>query len=228
MSRADLDKDPREVAGMFDDVARRYDLTNSILSFGLDRYWRAATARAVNAVPGERVLDLAAGTAVSTCGFAARGAFAVAADFSPGMLAAGARRAAPRVAADALALPFSDEAFDVATVSFGLRNFADTAAALAEMRRVVRPGGRLVVCEFSTPTLPAFRVVYFRYLMRALPAIASAVSSDAEAYRYLAESIRDWPDQRELGRLIAHSGWSGVEWRDLTGGIVAVHCAVRR
>jgi demethylmenaquinone methyltransferase/2-methoxy-6-polyprenyl-1,4-benzoquinol methylase len=118
--------------------------------------------------------------------------------------------------------------FDVATVSFGLRNFADTAAALAEMRRVVRPGGRLVVCEFSTPTLPAFRVVYFRYLMRALPAVAAAVSSDVEAYRYLAESIRDWPDQRELGRLIADAGWSGVEWRDLTGGIVAVHSAVRR
>jgi demethylmenaquinone methyltransferase/2-methoxy-6-polyprenyl-1,4-benzoquinol methylase len=228
MTRAGLDKDPREVAGMFDDVARRYDLTNSVLSFGLDRYWRAVTARTVRAAPGERVLDLAAGTAVSTAGFARCGAFAVAADFSPGMLAAGSRRAVPRVAADALALPFAGEVFDVATVSFGLRNFTDTAAALAEMRRVVRPGGRLVICEFSTPTLPAFRVVYFRYLMRALPAIAAAVSSDAEAYRYLAESIRDWPEARELGRLIADAGWSEVEWRDLTGGIVAVHSAVRR
>jgi demethylmenaquinone methyltransferase/2-methoxy-6-polyprenyl-1,4-benzoquinol methylase len=228
MPRAGLDKDPREVAGMFDDVARHYDLTNSVLSFGLDRYWRAATARAVNAAPGEGVLDLAAGTAVSTAAFAATGAVAVALDFSPGMLAAGARRAVPRVAADALALPFADETFDAATVSFGLRNFVDAAAALAEMRRVVRPGGRLVVCEFSTPVLPAFRAVYFRYLMRALPAIAAAVSSDTDAYRYLAESIRDWPDQRELGRLIASSGWSRVEWQDLTGGIVAVHSAARR
>jgi demethylmenaquinone methyltransferase/2-methoxy-6-polyprenyl-1,4-benzoquinol methylase len=212
---------------MFDDVARHYDRTNSILSFGLDRYWRAATVRAVHAAPGERVLDLAAGTAVSTAAFAATGAFAVAMDFSPGMLAAGAGRAVPRVAADALAPPFADETFDAATVSFGLRNFVDTAAALAAVRRVVRSGGRLVVCEFSTPTLPAFREVYFRYLMRALPAIAAAVSSDAAAYRYLAESIRDWPDQRGLGELIAGSGWSGVEWRNLTGGIVAVHTAVK-
>jgi demethylmenaquinone methyltransferase/2-methoxy-6-polyprenyl-1,4-benzoquinol methylase len=213
---------------MFDEVAARYDLTNSALSFGLDRHWRAVTARTLNPAPGEKVLDLAAGTAVSTAAFAARGAFAVASDFSPGMLAAGSRRAVPKVGADALALPFADEAFDAATVSFGLRNFADTAAALAELRRVVRPGGRLVVCEFSTPTLGAFRLVYFCYLMRALPAIAAAVSSDAEAYRYLAESIRDWPDQRVLGELIARSGWSGVEWRNLTGGIVAVHSATRR
>jgi demethylmenaquinone methyltransferase/2-methoxy-6-polyprenyl-1,4-benzoquinol methylase len=228
MPRAGLDKDPRAVAGMFDEVAARYDLTNSVLSFGLDRHWRAVTTRTVNAAPGERVLDLAAGTAVSTAGLAAAGAFAVAADFSPGMLAAGARRTVPKVAADALALPFADEVFHTATVSFGLRNVVDTAAALLEMRRVVRPGGRLVICEFSTPTLPAFRAVYFRYLMRALPAIAAAFSSEGEAYRYLAESIRAWPDQRSLGELIARSGWSDVEWRNLTGGIVAVHSAARR
>jgi len=132
----------------------------------------------------------------------------------------------PKVAADALRLPFDDGVFDAVTVSFGLRNMSDTVAALTELRRVVRPGGRLVVCEFSRPVFRPFRFVYLNYLMRALPAIASRVSSNPEAYRYLAESIRSWPDQRALARLVADAGWADVEWLNLTGGIVALHRAL--
>ncbi|MGH3853324.1 MAG: demethylmenaquinone methyltransferase [Pseudonocardiaceae bacterium] len=227
MPRAGLDKDPRDVAAMFDGVARRYDLTNTVLSGGQDRWWRQCTRLAVAAGPGERVLDLAAGTAVSTVELAGTGAWCVAADFSLGMLRAGRRRAVPLVGADALALPFADGVFDAVTISFGLRNVADPDAALAELARVTRPGGRLVVCEFSTPTFAPFRAVYLGYLMRALPALARAVSSNPEAYVYLAESIRAWPDQRALARRVAAAGWADVQWRDLTGGIVAVHRAVK-
>jgi demethylmenaquinone methyltransferase/2-methoxy-6-polyprenyl-1,4-benzoquinol methylase len=227
MSRAHLDKDPHEVAAMFDDVARHYDRTNSVTSLGLDRHWRAVTRRVLDPRPGQRVLDVAAGTAVSTVALAESGAWCVAADFSLGMLRRGAGRKVPKVAADALRLPFADGVFDAVTVSFGLRNMSDTVAALAELRRVVRPGGRLVVCEFSSPVFAPFRVVYLNYLMRALPAIATRVSSNPEAYRYLAESIRVWPDQRRLAALVADAGWSEVEWTNLTGGVVALHRAVR-
>nr|WP_228046560.1 demethylmenaquinone methyltransferase [Saccharopolyspora sp. HNM0983] len=221
-----MDKKPREVAAMFDDVARRYDLTNTVLSFGQDRRWRALTRRALDLAPGERVLDLAAGSGVSTEEFARSGAWCVAADFSLGMLGVGRERGGlPLVAADALHLPFADESFDAVTISFGLRNLVDTALGLREMLRVVRPGGRLVVCEFSTPTWTPFRVVYLNYLMRALPAVARAVSSNPDAYVYLAESIREWPDQPALADRISVAGWRDVAWRNLTGGIVALHRA---
>ncbi len=227
MSRAGLDKDPHDVAAMFDGVARRYDLTNTVLSFGQDRRWRRCTRVAVAAGAGERVLDLAAGTAVSTVEFARAGAWCVAADFSLGMLRAGRHREVPLVGADALALPFTDGVFDAVTISFGLRNVADPDAALAELARVTRPGGRLVVCEFSTPTWRPFRTVYLEYLMRALPAVARRVSSNPDAYVYLAESIRVWPDQHALARRVAAAGWTDVGWSDLTGGIVALHRAVK-
>ncbi len=227
MSRASLDKRPGEVAAMFDAVARRYDLTNTVLSGGRDRAWRRATADALRLAPGERVLDLAAGTAVSTQHLAASGATAVACDFSLGMLRAGRRRTVPKVAGDALALPFADGGFDAVTVSFGLRNVADVDTALAELARVTRPGGRLVVCEFSRPTWAPLRTVYTEYLMRALPAVARRVASNPDAYDYLAESIRAWPDQATLAARIAAAGWTGVGWRDLTGGIVALHRASR-
>lgn len=208
---------------MFDGVARRYDITNTVLSLGRDRSWRRATRKALGLQPGEKVLDLAAGTAVSTVELAKSGAWCVAADFSVGMLAAGRDRDVPKVAGDATKLPFDDGVFDAVTISFGLRNVVDHAAGLREMARVTRPGGRLVVCEFSTPTLSAFATVYKEYLMRALPAVARAVSSNPEAYVYLAESIRAWPDQAALAEQIAASGWSQVGWRNLTGGIVALH-----
>ena len=231
MPRAGLDKDPRDVAAMFDGVARRYDLTNTVLSFGQDRRWRRRTRVALAAESGERVLDLAAGTAVSTVELAGTGAWCVAADFSLGMLRvgrqAGRHRTVPLVGADALRLPFADGVFDAVTMSFGLRNVVDPDAALAELARVTRPGGRLVVCEFSTPTWRLFRTVYLEYLMRALPAIARRVSSNPDAYVYLAESVRAWPDQPGLAARIAAAGWDEVEWRDLTGGIVALHRAVK-
>ncbi|HEY4454253.1 MAG TPA: demethylmenaquinone methyltransferase [Pseudonocardiaceae bacterium] len=227
MSRANLDRDPHEVAQMFDGVAKHYDRTNSLTSLGFDRHWRSVTARELALTPGEKVLDIAAGTAVSTVGLAASGAWAVAADFSLGMLQRGTSRPVPKVAADALHLPFADDSFDAVTVSFGLRNMKGTVDALAEMRRVVRPGGRLVVCEFSTPTFTPFRIVYLNYLMRALPAMARKVSSNPDAYVYLAESIRAWPDQPELAAVLAQAGWAQVGWRNLSGGIVALHRARR-
>ena len=212
---------------MFDAVARRYDITNTVLSLGQDRFWRRATRKALEIGPVDAVLDIAAGTAVSTEELARSGAWCVAADFSVGMLSAGKARDVPKVAADATRLPFADGVFDAVTISFGLRNVVDHEAALREMARVTRPGGRLVVCEFSTPTNPVFRTVYKEYLMQALPRVARAVSSNPDAYVYLAESIRAWPDQADLARRIERAGWSGVRWRNLTGGIVALHAATR-
>ena len=238
MTRADLGKRPEDVAAMFDGIAERYDLLNDILSAGQVRLWRRAVARIIGAGPGDRVLDLAAGTGTSALSFTATGADCVACDFSLGMLRAGrarlagrARRGAGRLgwaAGDALRLPFRDEAFDAATISFGLRNVADPGAALAEMRRVTRPGGRLVVCEFSTITIAPLDMLYRRYLTRVLPAIARRTARHPEAYTYLAESIVDWPAQRGLAGLIEAAGWSAVRWRDLSLGVVAVHVARRR
>jgi demethylmenaquinone methyltransferase/2-methoxy-6-polyprenyl-1,4-benzoquinol methylase len=228
MSRASLDKHPAEVAAMFNDVAARYDVTNAVLSLGLDRTWRRATASALELRPGDRVLDVAAGTATSSAAFARSGAHVVGCDFSLGMLRAARRYdGVELVAGDALHLPFADDAFDAVTMSFGLRNTADPDAALRELRRVARPGARLVVCEFSSPTWPPFRNLYVEYLMRLLPAVAARVSSDPSAYVYLAESIRAWPGQAELARRIASAGWEGAAWRNLTGGIVALHRATK-
>ena len=227
MSRATLDKDPRDVASMFDAVAHRYDITNTVLSLGQDRAWRRATRSALNIGPGDTVLDLAAGTAVSTVELAKSGAWCVAADFSVCMLHAGLSRPVPKVGADATKLPFADEVFDAVTISFGLRNVVDHCAGLREMARVTKPGGRLVVCEFSTPVVRVFSFGYKEYLMRALPRVATAVSSNPEAYVYLAESIRAWPEQPALARRIEAAGWSDVRWRNLTGGIVALHAAVK-
>jgi len=216
---------------MFDGVARRYDLTNTVLSFGQDRRWRKHTRACLEISTGTTVLDLAAGTGVSTVELVKAGADAVACDFSLGMLRAGRankRRAKLAfVAGDALNLPFADATFDAVTISFGLRNVADVPRALREMARVTRPGGRLVVCEFSRPTWTPFRIVYLNYLMRALPWVARRVSSNGDAYVYLAESIRSWPGQAELGRTVAANGWSNVRFRNLTGGIVALHLAER-
>ena len=214
---------------MFDRVAARYDLTNDVLSAGRTASWRRAVTAAVAAAPGERVLDLAAGTGSSTDPLSATGAVAVACDFSLGMLKVGRKRQPrlPFVAGDGLSLPFADESFDAVTISFGLRNVANVDTALAELLRVTRPGGRLVVCEFSHPTWVPLRTLYTEYLMRALPPVARRTSSNPDAYVYLAESIRAWPDQPHLAARIQNAGWAQVGWRDLTFGIVALHRAVR-
>jgi demethylmenaquinone methyltransferase / 2-methoxy-6-polyprenyl-1,4-benzoquinol methylase len=238
MTRADLDKRPAEVAAMFDALAVRYDLLNDILSMGQVRLWRRAVARVLGARAGERVLDLAAGTGTSTVTFAASGAECVACDFSLGMLRVGkaqvekaqagvAGKKLSFAAGDALRLPFRDRSFDAVTISFGLRNVAGARDALAEMLRVTRPGGRLVVCEFSTITVQPLDMLYRRYLTGILPAIARRAARNPEAYEYLAESIADWPAQRELAGLIREAGWSAVRWRDLSLGVVAVHIARR-
>jgi demethylmenaquinone methyltransferase / 2-methoxy-6-polyprenyl-1,4-benzoquinol methylase len=229
MPRASLDKKPHEVAAMFDQVAAKYDRTNDVLSLGQDRRWRQMVTEAMDLHPGEVVLDLAAGTGTSSEPFATVGARVVPCDFSLGMLKVGKgrRRDLGFVAGDATRLPFADGSFDAVTISFGLRNVVDTDAALAEMLRVTRRGGRVVICEFSQPTWKPFRVVYSGYLMRALPAVARRVSSDPEAYVYLAESIRAWPDQRALGQRLRAVGWGHVAFRNLSGGIVALHRATR-
>jgi len=230
--RADLGKDPSRVSGMFDEVAAGYDRTNTVLSLGQDRLWRVATTRAVAPRPGQRILDLAAGTGASSVSLARSGAEVVAGDFSRGMIAEGRRRhgGIPNlsfVEADAMALPFDDDAFDVVTISFGLRNVNDPRAALAEMLRVTAPGGKLVICEFSHPQSAVFAGLYRFYNDRVLPVVAKTVSSNADAYDYLNESIRDWPDQKTLSGWIRDAGWQTVAHRDLTFGIVALHRAVK-
>ena len=238
MTRADLDKQPAEVAAMFDALAGRYDMMNDILSMGQVRLWRKRVQRILQAGPGERVLDLAAGTGTSSVTFAASGANCVACDFSFGMLQAGQARLTARdplrdktrgrvafAAGDALKLPFRDGAFDAVTISFGLRNVHGARDALAEMRRVTRPGGRLVVCEFSKITVEPIDMLYRRYLTEVLPAVARRAARNPEAYEYLAESVSDWPAQRELADVIRAAGWSAVRWRDLTLGVVAIHVA---
>ena len=237
MARADLDKQPTDVRRMFDAVAKRYDVTNDVLSMGQDRRWRKDVLAAVAPRRGDLILDLAAGTGTSSEPFVANGATVIPCDFSVGMLQVGktARPQLPFVAGDGTKLPFADDTFDAVTISFGLRNIVDPKKGLQEMLRVTRPGGRLVVCEFSHPTNKAFRKVYMEYLMKALPKISVGVSSSADAYSYLAESIRAWPDQAGLAALIAEAGWGrsskgqaalpGVQWRNLSGGIVALHRA---
>ena len=214
---------------MFDQVAERYYLLNDVLSLGQDRWWRRVVAGVVAARPGERVLDLAAGTGTSSRTFTTAGAYCIACDFSLGMLQVGARNPGNVrfVAGDALRLPFADQVFDAVTISFGLRNVADLDAALAEMHRVTRPGGRLVICEFGHLRPPALNAFYERYLAAALPAVAKRLSPAGDAYEYLAESIKDWPAQAELARRMKDVGWTAIRWRNLTLGVVAVHVARR-
>ena len=209
---------------MFDQVA-----ANDVLAFGQTASWRRATVRALEPNPGDKILDLAAGTGSSTKPFDELGAFAIPCDFSIGMLTEGRKRLPnlPFVAGDAMALPFADATFDAVTISFGLRNVVDTEGALREMRRVTRPGGRLVICEFSQPSNDVFRTVYLEYLMKYLPVVAEKVASNPEAYVYLAESIREWPAQDGLSHILSRAGWVDVQWRNLTGGIVALHRAIR-
>lgn len=225
MTRADLDKRATDVAGMFTAVARGYDRTNAVLSVGNAGLWRIATVRAVKPRPGERILDIAAGTGTSSAALARSGATVIAADFSPGMIAEGRRRH-PELEfaqADAERLPFDDASFDAVTISFGLRNVEHPLTALAEFHRVLKPGGRLVICEFTTPRVAIVRALYGLYLRRVLPVVARVVSTNPEAYGYLRESIEAWPDQGSLAGWLRGSGFVRVGWRDLTLGVVALH-----
>jgi demethylmenaquinone methyltransferase / 2-methoxy-6-polyprenyl-1,4-benzoquinol methylase len=221
------------VQRMFDRVAPRYDLANTVFSLGQDKSWRQAAARATRLAGGEVAADVACGTGALTAELAALapGATVVGFDFSQEMLKRARSSPQPRrrlAAGDALALPLADASVDVVTIAFGLRNLPEPGQGLLEFRRVLRPGGRLVVCEFSTPVVPVFRDVYRRYLTRLMPVAARRLTSDPEAYQYLARSIGAWPDQPGLARWMQDAGFDQVAWRDLTGGIVALHRGVAR
>jgi demethylmenaquinone methyltransferase/2-methoxy-6-polyprenyl-1,4-benzoquinol methylase len=210
---------------MFDDVAKHYDRTNSVLSLGNALIWRMLTVRAIAPKVGERILDLAAGTGTSSAALAKSGARVVAADFSAGMIEVGRRKHPDLefVQADSMDLPFKTGEFDVVTISFGLRNIADPKKALKEMYRVLKPGGRLVICEFSKPPIAILRAGYNAYLKYVMPTVVDAASSNPEAYSYLAESIADWPDQTTLSQWIRGAGFTRVAYRNLTAGVVALH-----
>lgn len=224
MSKATLAKKPAEVAAMFDDVAPTYDLTNTLLSFGQDRSWRKKVAKAVDPRAGQAILDLAAGTGASSVAFALEGVRVVAGDFSEGMLAVGRKRHPELefVFADATKLPFKAAEFDATTISFGLRNVVDVDTALAEMFRVTKPGGRIVICEFSTP-IGLLRPFYNFYLGKLLPGFSGLFSKTPEAYSYLSESILAWPNQTKLAAMVEAAGFERVSYKNLTLGIVALH-----
>jgi len=224
---ANLGKDPAEVSAMFSEVAIGYDRTNAILSAGNVALWRIAAVKAIEASDGERVLDIAAGTGTSAAAIAKSGAQVVALDFSPGMIAEGRRRhpEITFVEGDAENLPFPAKSFDAVTISFGLRNVKDPQKALGEMRRVVKPGGRLVICEFSHPERALVTGSYRGYLKYVMPAVARLTGSHPKAYTYLMESIREWPAQDILAQWIRAAGFARVAYRNLTGGIVALHRA---
>jgi demethylmenaquinone methyltransferase/2-methoxy-6-polyprenyl-1,4-benzoquinol methylase len=232
VNKADLSKEPSQVAAMFDEVSTHYDRTNSVLSMGNASLWRIATTRAVHPAAGERILDMAAGTGTSSVALAKSGAHVVAADFSPGMIDVGRRRHAAHpfvefVQADATALQFEDDSFDAVTISFGLRNVEDPKAALAEFHRVTKPGGRVVICEFSRPPASVVRSGYFGYLRYGMPVLVKLASSNPDAYEYLMDSIKDWPSQSVLSEWLRDAGYQQVAYRNLSAGIVALHRGVK-
>lgn len=217
---------------MFDGVAQGYDRTNLLLSAGNAPLWRYQVVRALNPQPGEKILDLAAGTGTSAAAIARSGATVVAGDFSEGMLAVGREKHDNKpnlsfVHADAMNLPFNTFEFDAVTISFGLRNVADPKKALAEMFRVTKPGGRIVICEFSTPPGGLTRSAYNAYLHLAMPALAKLSSTNSDAYTYLAESIEAWPKQSELAAWMREAGYGRVAYKNLNRGIVALHRGIK-
>ncbi len=229
MNRADLGKDPEAVASMFDAVARRYDIVNDLLSLGRTKAWRKKVVKIIAPKPGMKILDIAAGPGSSSEPLFKAGAEVIAMDFSEGMIEVGKKKRPYLnfVKGDALKLPFKDNEFDLTTISFGLRNTKDYEKALREANRVTKIGGRMVIVEFSTPTLPIFRTIYMNYLMKLLPKLAKRTSSNPEAYQYLAESIRAWPNQSELAGKMSANGWRNPNWSNLTGGVVAVHTGIK-
>jgi demethylmenaquinone methyltransferase/2-methoxy-6-polyprenyl-1,4-benzoquinol methylase len=235
---ARLDKSGRAIRDMFAAVAPRYDLLNHLLSGSLDRLWRRRSARALGLGAGARVLDLCSGTGDQAMAVGRRGARVAAADFCLPMLALSRRKfrrlaasggggAARPLAADALRLPFAPSAFDGATVSFGLRNVADLGAGLAELHRVLAPGGRLAVLEFAVPRLPGVRQLYLFYFRRVLPAVGRLLSHRGSAYDYLPASVLDFPQRDGFVDALAAAGFEDGSWRDLALGIVCLYQARR-
>jgi len=222
---ADLNKKPEEVSAMFDGVAARYDIMNDLLSFGQTKAWRKVATGIIAPKKGMKILDIAAGTGSSSRPLADAGAEVIPADFSQGMLDAGKKRHPylKFTLADALKLPFKNDEFDVTTISFGLRNTTDVHKALEEALRVTKADGRIVVVEFSHPTNPIFRNLYMKYLMGLLPKVARKLSSNPDAYIYLAQSIQAWPNQVLLAEKLSQAGWKNIAWQNLTFGIVAIH-----
>jgi demethylmenaquinone methyltransferase / 2-methoxy-6-polyprenyl-1,4-benzoquinol methylase len=228
----------RRVRGVFDSVARRYDLMNDLMSAGTHRLWKRFTLALANLRPGQRALDVAGGTGDLALGLArqvgARG-YVVLSDINATMLARGRDRLLDAgfagnvacVLADAERLPFAAATFDCITIGFGLRNVTDKAAALAEMRRALKPGGQLLVLEFSQPRLPGLKELYDAYSFRVLPWLGRLVAHDEASYRYLAESIRMHPDAETLLKMLEAAGLEGCRWHGLSGGIVAVHRGYR-
>lgn len=220
-------KNPAEVAAMFDSVASKYDRANDLLSFGQTHRWRIKVRDAVAPKPGQSVLDLAAGTGSSSIAFNLEGVRVVASDFSQGMLAEGRKRHPELefVFADATNLPFAANEFDATTISFGLRNVVNVEKALREMFRVTKPGGRVVICEFSRVQNRLMRPIYEFYLKRLLPVFSRMAGQKPEAYDYLAESILAWPSQKKLAKKILSAGFEKVVYKNLVFGVVAIHVA---
>ncbi len=235
--RVTPDEKTARVRGVFDSVADRYDLMNDLMSGGLHRLWKRFALSQTGLRPGQRALDVAAGTGDLGAGLArqvGREGLAVLTDINREMLARGRDRLIDRglskqvafVIANAEFLPFPDRCFDCVTIGFGLRNVTDKAAALASMRRVLRPGGRLLVLEFSKPTLEILKPAYDAYSFNILPRLGGIVAGDSASYRYLAESIRMHPDQPALADMIRAAGFDECRWHNLAGGIVALHVGV--
>jgi demethylmenaquinone methyltransferase/2-methoxy-6-polyprenyl-1,4-benzoquinol methylase len=224
MTKAPTDKSDRDIAAMFDQVADGYDRTRRLLWLGRTGYWGRRTARAIGAAPGRRILDVAAGTGTSSAALARRGATVVACELSPRMIAVGRRRHPDIgfVEGNAQALPFNDHDFDAVSICFGLRNIGNPGQALTEMRRVTRPGGGLVICEFSMPSGPLRRRLFSAYLRRLVPVIARWFSSNPQAYGYLAESIHTWLSPSQLAALVESAGWRRPAWRGLDGGVAVL------
>lgn len=227
MNKADLAKKPEAVQAMFDSVAESYDRTNDLLSFGQDRIWRRKVLKAVNPQPGQTILDLAAGTGSSSIVFLKPGVKVIASDFSNGMLEVGRRRHPELefVFADAMKLPFADNSVDAVTISFGLRNVEKPKVAIKEMLRVLAPGGKLVICEFSRVSVPVIRSLYEFYLKRILPRLSKLLAKNSGAYDYLADSILAWPNQKELVSWLDQAGFVETSYKNASLGVVAIHSA---